>query len=368
MSKISVKVKYSNYYNLISKLNYININIFNIKKHHQYLILTINSNDYDKLCKYIVSYKFTIYKSMNYKFILNYLKCNISFLFSIVISIFLFLFLNYIIVDIDIIHENSNIVNIIERELISNNVKALTFKKSYEKLESIKESILEKYPDKLDWIEIEIVGMKYIVRVEERIITNENITDTYCNVYAEKSGLITDLYVEEGIAVVSRGDYVAQGDLLITGDIALNDEIKNEVCAKGIVKVEKWYETDISLPINYFEDEITDNNRYNLLLEYDNKEIKLLNDRLDNYITDEKILFDLFGYKLILQNNLEIERKYKKYTEEEGINKALDLVEEKMLLKLKEGEKILDKKVLINNQNNSTIELRVFIITEEVIS
>ncbi len=366
--KIWLKIKCEKYYKLIKKINNLEVSLYEIKSVDDVIYLKTDLKSYEKLKKYLISYEFDFFSYCGIKKIeSNILNNKLTFLISILGIIALFI-LNNVVVEIEILHESETLRNILETELNSYNVKPLTFKKDYETLNEIKDKILNDYKDEIDWIEIETVGMKYVVKVEERIINDIIETEEYCNVYATSDGMITEVNVETGVLVVSLGDFVKEGDLLISGDIMLNEENKGKVCASGVVKAEKWYETTVKVPLEYFEDTKTGTSRYNLVLEHDNKKTRLLNSRIENFESNYTTLFDLLGFKLYLEEQNEVTRNYLNYTEEEAINKALEMANSTMLVKLSEEESIIFKKVLKKSEINSTIEVDIFMITEEVVS
>ncbi|MFI3260150.1 MAG: sporulation protein YqfD [bacterium] len=365
--QIWVKAEYDNYYKLINKVRCI-ISIHEIKKYNNYVLIKIDTTDYEKLKKYIVSYKFEIIESTGLYYLINLVKKNKLIFITSILGLILFLILNNIIVSVEVLHESKEIRNILYNELDNYNISVLTFKKNYEEIQEIKKEILNNNEDKIDWLEIEIVGMKYIIRAEERIITNLTEENEYCNVYASKNGMITSISISSGISMVKIGDYVNQGDILISGDILLNDELKDEVCASGTVHAESWYETSIKVPFEYYEYTNTGISRYNLIYEYNGEEKRILNDRISNYKSNKVILFDLFSRKLYLEKQYEIKKEYLYYSEEEALEKALKLNEEKILLKINDKDTIIDQKVLKKTINNSTIEVEIFTITNEIIS
>ena len=63
---------------------------------------------------------------------------------------------------------------------------------------------------------------------------------------------------------------------------------------------------------------------------------------------------------------MEIEKKV--YEEAEALERALQLVDEKFQMRLKEEESILDKKVLKKSVNDSTMDIEVFVSVMENIS
>ncbi len=365
---IWVKTKCNNYYKLVSKLSNTKIDILDIEKRNKEVLLKLYKKDLKKLKKYIVSYKFIEIKKTGIYSILNILHINKLYLIITICSVILFCLVKNVAVDVDVMHSNANLKLFLEKELYEYGVKPLSIKKSYEDLVEIKSKILEEYPDKIDWLEIEVIGMKYVVKFEERIITEEKEEESYCNIYANSDGLIKSMSIFSGVAAVSVGDYVKKGDLLISGDIIYNSELKASVCAKGNVYVEKWYDVSVSIPYEYFEEEKTGKMRYNFFISHNNKETKILQDRIENYESKDILIFDLFGYELYLEKQYEIKRIYKSYTEEEILNEAKSLALEKINMKISDNESILSEKVLKKVENNSTIEVEIFIVTEELIS
>ena len=64
----------------------------------------------------------------------------------------------------------------------------------------------------------------------------------------------------------------------------------------------------------------------------------------------------------------EVTSKNYKYNEKEALKKALELSNQKIMLKLNENERIINQKVLKNSINNSTIYIEAFTSVEENIS
>lgn len=81
-----------------------------------------------------------------------------------------------------------------------------------------------------------------------------------------------------------------------------------------------------------------------------------------------KKLFKLFSNNIYLLTEYEVEYEYNKYNEKEALNRALELSNNKINLKLNEKEHIIDQKVLKNSINNSTMYVEVFTSVEEIIS
>ena len=73
-------------------------------------------------------------------------------LISIIISLTILYILSNIIFSVDIVYNNKEIVNLLNKELNNYNIKKYQLKKSYDNLEIIKKEILENNKDKLEWL------------------------------------------------------------------------------------------------------------------------------------------------------------------------------------------------------------------------
>lgn len=363
-----VKCKCDDYYKFINKIKYINIKILEIKYEQGYIYLKINSKYLEKLNKYLVSYKFRVVKEIGIYDILNKIKRNYIFCICLLIGTILFFIMSNMVVKINIIHENSEIREIIADELDEYGIKVLSFKKSYKELDKIRQEILDKYPDKLDWMEFDVDGMIINVRIEERIITDTSKDDLVCNLVAAKSGIINDIKVEQGEALVNINDYVKEGDILVTGVINYNEETKRTTCASGEIYATTWYTVDVKIPFEYSEYEETGKKKYNIVWENDGNKKQILRERFDSYNSYLKNILKVFDFNLYVETEMETKKITKTYTEVEalevGINKAIENVK----IKLGEKDEIIDKKVLKKVVNNSTMDIEVFVIVKELIS
>ena len=363
-----VKCKCDDYYKFINKIKYINIKILEIKYEQGYVYLKIEDKYLEKLNKYLISYKFSVVKETGVYDILNKIKRNYIFCICLLIGIILFFIMSNMVVKINIIHESSEIREIIADELDEYGIKVLSFKKSYKELDKIRQEILDKYPEKLDWMEFDVDGMIINVRIEERIITDTNKDDKVCNLVAAKSGIINDIKVEQGEVLVNINDYVNEGDILVTGVINYNEEMKRTTCASGEIYATTWYTVDVKIPFKYSEYVETGKKKYNIVWENDGNKKQILRERFDSYNSYLKNILKIFDFNLYVETEMETKKITKTYTEDEalevGINKAI----ENVLIKLGEKDEIIDKKVLKKVVNNSTMDIEVFVIVKELIS
>lgn len=365
---VCVKAKCSDYYKLIKKIESINVILYEIKYDENYLYIKVSRKDYDKLCKYIVSYKFEIIDNTGIKKLKDVIINNKIFIICLIIGLVVFFALKNMIFKINVIHENSEIREIIEDELDNYGIKILRFKKSYKNLDKIRKEILDKYPDKLDWMEFDLKGMVLNVRIEERIITDIKKENRVCNLVATSSGIITDINVSNGEVKVMINDYVRKGDILVSGVVTYNEEDKRYTCANGTIYATIFYSVNVSMPFKYSEYTETGKSKYNLVYETKGGKKSILRSQFKNHNSNLKPILSVFDFNLYLNKEKEVVKKEKKYTKEEALDMAINKALENVEKKLNEKDEIIDKKVLKKNINDSKMDIDVFVVVKKIIS
>lgn len=325
--------------------------------------IKLNKKDYLKLLeiKTIYEIKLTrLYGVAKYKYLLK--KYSI-FIISILIGFCFLFFLTNVIFEVEVIHRKQDIRNLIYKELKRYKVEKYNFVIPFSKQESIVKKILENNKDKLEWLEIERVGVKYIIRVEERIINDITNNDEPRNVVAKKDGIIMHVDASRGEIVKRTNEYVKKGDIIISGSITKGEEVKNKVAAEGNVYAEVWYTVNVEMPLVYREEYLTGKNKNALTFTLFRKEISILDlFPYKNKRIKENIIFknNILPIKLSFNKESELRVIDEVYTYDEAIDKALDLAREKLSVKFNDEEKILMEKKLKTRQNNSTIIVSVF--------
>ncbi len=282
---------------------------------------------------------------------------------------FVFSFLmTHLIVDVKVIHSSLQIRNLVTKALDDYGIKPFTWRKNFDEIEKIKEQILDQHPDTLEWISISLEGMRYVVHIEERILTDTKEEDRHCHLIAAKAGLVKQLIYSAGEARVEVNDYVKEGDLLVSGELTFQDAIKDQVCATGKVMAEVWYTTHVHVPLKYEVVSETGKRRWNFYLRKGSLRMAVFRPRITNYVDEEKHLFSIGPYEFSFAIQKEVTRKQQEYTEDEVMNLGMKEIDEKFALRLQEDEKILSKKVLKKVQNDSTMDIEVFVSVLEDIS
>ena len=330
------------------------------------MIIKILESDYKKLHKIW----FIQYKKVDVEGVLKLgelVKKNSVFFVALIVGCVLLFLISHVIVDVDVIHSNKEIRDLVTNALKEHGIVKNTWRKNYQEIQEIKESILEEYPLKLEWLEIESKGMKYVVRIEERKINEEETVKDACHIVATKDGIVKQVIYSKGEALYKENDYVRAGDILITGSILKDGEEKSVVCATGSVYAEVWYQVSVHVPLTYTEQTETGKVRWNFKVKNNTVNDFIFKSRVNSYVEELHPLVKLFGTEFQFVRQKEVIEEEKNYTEEEALNKALEEVDSKVSSTLDENEKILYKKVLKKEQNNSTMDVEVFVAVLESI-
>ncbi len=359
MNKVRIVVN-ENSNKFLNYLIYNKIYYDSLNKNNEYFVLDVSYDDYLYIRR---RYKCHIVKYYGKKNIVNMYENNKYVLLSLIISFMLLFLLCNTIFDIKINSDNKDIINIINNSLSDNGIGVYKRKVSFDKLNSIKNKILEDNKDTLEWIEIREKGCIYYIDVTPRVKSNNNADNSLpSDIVAEKDGVIKHIVVHRGSKVIDNGDYVKKGDILISGNIIKNENVIDKVHSEGVIYAETWKTVNISIPfkridyvykktINHYYLDIF-GHKFTISGKYDS----------DNTINKKSIVLDkpyLF-FKLYKE-----EKKIYDYNEvilnkEEAYNEALNRSIDVINKKLSSDEYIISKKVLKKEVKRSKINLEVF--------
>ena len=370
-SKIKINVKGKNIERFIKRLKSNNIDLLKIEyiKYNEINII-IYKKDYERLFVLQTIYEVNlkdIYGIIKFREVINIYKYLIAF---IIIGIIMLIFLSNIIFNVEVIHNDKNLRNLIISELESYNIKKFKFKKNYNEIQSIKNDILNKYQDKIEWLEIEEKGTSYIIRVEPRIIPDNEISYEKQNVVASKSAIIKKIITKSGEVIKNINSYVNEGDIIISGNIYLNEEIKDTIKADGIVYGEVWYNVKVEYPYVYSEIKEKDNYQDIYVLKLFDKSFEFTFNKFQDKKIDEKIILqnNILPIYLVKQRQQELETISLLLTSDQAKDKALEESVKKMNEKLDNDEKIIDYKVLNFSVEEDKVILDVFFTVYENIT
>lgn len=366
-----VKITGKDIKRFIKKLYRNKVFIEQLNIYDKYAYLKLDKENYEKIKKIKTIYKIELVRMYGVIKIINLIKIHSFLILSFIIGLFYLIFLSNIIFKVEVVHTDKNIRKLLYKELETYNIKKYRFVKTYEEKEIIKAKILEQYKEKLEWIEINRIGTKYEIRVEERIMNEIEKESSPNHLVAKKDGIIKKITSSKGEIIKKIDDYVKKGDVLISGFITKSETIKNKVSAKGKVYAEVWYKTSINMPFYYKEEKEKNNKKKTLKIRFINKDFYFFNfNKYNTYKEDKIISFksNLSPIEIIFAEEREIDVVEKVFTKEEAIEEAKKRSEEKIKLGLKKDEKILKSKVLETIEYENYINVVMFYKVYEEIS
>lgn len=369
-SKIELEIKGKNIERFIYKLAHNHIELLEIKYLKNNIVhIKIYKDDYPKIIKLKSIYEVDVIEAYGLIKLKKIISVNKFIIIAIFFGFALFIFLTNVIFKVEVIHSSSEVRNFLTYELKSFGMEPYSLKKNFKEISKIKNEILEKYPDKIEWLEIETVGTKYVVRVELREIPDKSHEEVNRNVIAKKDALIKKITAEKGVIVKTINSYVKKGDVIISGDVSLNEEVKGSVSATGEVYGEVWYTLTVEYPFVYYEERLTGKSKNVLALKFINKSFELFSPFKDKKITETIIIKNsLLPIKLVKEKQDELIIVDQVLTEEEAIDKAIELAREKMEKELQEQEYIVSDKILKVNIKEDKVALDVFFVIYENIT
>lgn len=346
-----------------------NVQIYKIENTKDGIKIIVDKKDYKDIINMKTIYKIKVvnrYGIGKFKYLLTkYL----IFIISLFISFILLTVLSNMIFSIQVIHTDEDIRNIVLRDLEEKGIKKYHFKVSFEEKEKIKEYILNKETNDIEWLEIEEKGTKYVVRVEQRKKNKKEEVCTPRNIIAKKDAMILSINSDSGEIVKKKLDYVKKGDVLISGLIHNKETIVSKKCAEGQVFGEVWYKVTLELPKKYHEENVTGKKKSQLEVNLFNKSYTLFS----NFKTYKKKVTPILNSQLLpfsinLTKYLETEVIEEIYEINTIDKKALKTASDKLKTKLKEDDEITYKKVLKKYEKNSKIIVEVFFKVKEDIT
>ena len=363
-SKIRVKVTGRKVEYFLKRLMSYKIELLDIKiNSYKEVILLIYKRDYERLKQLKSIYELEI---VNYEGILKLkqiININKFIIFFSLLGLAILIFLSNVIFKVEVIHNDKSIRTLLIKELANYEIEPKKLKKSFKEIEKIKKKILEKHREKIEWLEIENIGTKYIVKVEERKIIDIKKDYIKQNVVAKKSAIIKKVFAKNGVIVKNVDDYVKAGDVIISGEILLNETIKDTIKAEGEIFGEVWYNIKVEYPYIYSEKKMTGNKNSVYAIKFLNKTLELFNfNKYKDKIIDEEILLNhiFLPISFVKQKQTEIEIIEYVATEEEAINKALEKGRMQIKSQLNDNEYIISEKQLKVDIKESKIVLDIF--------
>lgn len=361
-SKLMLEIKGKNIERFIHKLATSKIELLNIKNIKKDVVkITIYKKDYIKLMNLKSIYEVSVIDASGLIKIRKLIKINKPLLVAIFFGLALLIYLTNVIFKVEVVHSSSEVRTFLINELKNFGLDKYTIKKNFKQLQSVKQQIIDKYPDKIEWLEIETVGTKYVVRVELRELPSKKEEANIRHIVAKKDAMIKLVTATAGEIIKNKDNYVKKGDIIISGNILLNDEKKGSVVADGKVYGEVWYTVSVDYPYSYYEEILTGKKKNVFSLKFLNNSFDFFKS-FKNKKVDARVILEnyLLPIKLVLEHQEEIYVVDQLLTEEETIDKAIEKGIEQMNMELEEDEYIIKNKVLKVDIKEDVVSVDIF--------
>lgn len=371
MSHYIIKIEGRRPNSLLSLLIILKIPFIKKKETKDYLILEIEEEYFQKIKKLAPTYEITILKRTGKAYLIHLYKTKKIFLYSIIFAFLVIILLTNIIFSVRVVETDKEIKDMILTDLRENGITRFRFKVSYKRKEAIREKILEKEKNYLEWLEIEEIGTMYQVKVIRRINNPKEEELKPRSIVAKKKGRITRIEADYGEVTTKKNDVVDKGDTLISGLIKNKEEIKTKVAARGKVYAEVWYQVNLNLPTIYQEEIKTGNKKNTLEIIFLDKNIFISElFKYNNSISKETVLYNnpLIPFRISFTKKEEIKLKEVAYQEDKTLKKIKKLAIDKLKQRIGNDIKILSINVLKKKTSADKIEVELFFKVEEDIT
>ena len=341
------------------KIDIIDTNVIDRKK----VIIKIYNSDLEKVMNMKTTYNIEKIGYEGKLKLLSGIKKHLFLVISLIIGYALLLYLSNVIFEVEVIHSNANIRDLMIAELEERDISKWKFKKNHEGIERIKKEILDEHKERLEWIEIENVGTKYIVKVVERKMKSEEKNYTYQDIVSSKSAIIMKMEVFEGEIVKRKNDFVKKGDVIISGRIMKGNEVSKIVKASGQIYGEVWYNIKVEHPIIYQSKTLTGKEKKIYQIQFLNFGISLFDFSpfKDKKVETTNVLSNpLIPFKIVKELQKEAVIEDEIYTDSEALIKAEEQAVKKMKDSLDEDEYIISKRKLKYYIENNKLYLEMF--------
>lgn len=365
MNKYELQVTGFSYKYFLNTLIRNKIELYYIQEEKNKLIIIVNSDDYKKIkkmktsCKIKVLNRFGLekYKYLVYKY--QYL------LLFFLVGLALIVFLSNVIFSVEVVHSKEEIRDLIYQDLEQYGLRKYHFVFSYNQKEKIKKKILAKEKAKIEWLEIDRIGTKYIIHVEERKKKKIDNDTKPRDIIAKKDAMILSINAKSGEIVRKKYDYVKKGDIIVSGTIKNKDDEVSKIKADGQIFGEIWYKVKVEVPIHYYEENPTGKKKKVFSLKFLNKTFSLELKKYQNYSFHDVNIFEnqLLPIRLVFGEKMETKIIRKEYNIHNVDQKAIEIAESKF-----KKRNILSEKVLKKTLKDSKIIVEIFFKIKEDIT
>lgn len=331
------------------------ITIWNLnRKANIELELNIRIKEFKEMCKVAkkTGCKVKIKNKKGVPFLIHKYKKRRIFIILLLIVLILIGISSMFVWNVDITEENNQNLENIKNDIEEAGLKTGTLKSNVNSKEIINKIRLKR--NDVAWMGIELKGTNAVVKIV-KASSKPNIIDEneYCNIVANKSGIITKINAQNGTANVKVGDTIKEGEILINGWMEGKYTGVRYVHAKGEIEAKVWYTESKKIPYILTQTRQTGNIENKYIIKINNFEINFSKKYskfkiYDTIETDSK--FKIFSNFYLPISLIKIEYKEKEeYTKknslEEAKNLGIEELQEKIEKQIPDKEKIVNKNI-----------------------
>ena len=352
-----------------SFLNYLirnKIYVYNVNRMEKSKIqFNIDRNNYKKLKKIHRSNKFKIKvkKQTGIPFIAKRIYTYRGMVICAIISLIILMSTSQFVTDIYITAPEGIDKTALKKELYIQGVKPGVYKKSIDR-KIVRENIMGKFKQ-IAYVSINVKGTNIFVNITKKDESqNSDENSNYCNIIAQKDGIIEKIVPRSGEAIVQEGDIVKKGDVLING---ANTTAQPEVWAMTFYEAKKTS--------NYIDikNQRTGNKKNVYTISFYDKKYKILRNikyrdyEIENNIKELRIGDYTFPVKITVSTFYEVKKVENKIDVEKLKKELSSKVLKQLEYTIPVSARILDVKDKYN-VDKSMIEYVVTVTTKEDIA
>lgn len=370
-SKYVLKIVGKNPKSFLRYLYKLHIDLFSIQYQDDACLIEVDDSNYQRIKKIKTSYQITVIDRHGPIKWLHLCKRYFLFLIALILGYIVLFCLSHIIFEVEVVHTKQEIRDLVLEELKKEGISKYKWKVSFERQEQIVSDILKREKEKIEWLEIENIGTKYIVKVEERKLNQQEEEKIPQDIVAKKDGIIMKIEATSGTVIKKKNDFVKKGDIIITGVIKNQDTFMTLVPALGTVYAEVWYKSQVEMPLQYKEEYLTGQKKTVLEIAFLNHKFALFDFSSYQHSKDQiqKIVsHPLLPFSIQKTTKQELKVIDEIYTREEAVMKAMELASSKLEKRLGVNDQIISQKTLKITEKESKIIVEVFFKVKEDIT
>lgn len=352
-----------------SFLNYLirnKIYVYNVNRMEKSKIqFNIDRNNYKKLKKIHRSNKFKIKvkKQTGIPFIAKRIYTYRGMVICAIISLIILMSTSQFVTDVYITAPEGIDKTALKKELYIQGVRPGVYKKSIDR-KIVRENIMGKFKQ-IAYVSINVKGTNIFVNITKKDESqNSDENSNYCNIIAQKDGIIEKIVPRSGEAIVQEGDIVKKGDVLING---ANTTAQPEVWATTFYEAKKTS--------NYIDikNQRTGNKKNVYTISFYDKKYKILRNikyrdyEIENNIKELRIGDYTFPVKITVSTFYEVKKVENKIDVEKLKKELSSKVLKQLEYTIPVSARILDVKDKYN-VDKSMIEYVVTVTTKEDIA